>query len=69
MELTLKVYLAQNNMTLRDFAKKLECTEQYMSDLGSGRRFPSKRLARDILQATNGAIKLCTKKEKESAVV
>ncbi len=60
----LKSYLANVGMSIREFSEKVDCTQKYMSQLALGRLLPSKRLARDIFQATGGVVKLKTKADK-----
>jgi DNA-binding transcriptional regulator YdaS (Cro superfamily) len=52
----LKVFLAINDMTLTEFAKKVDTGVQYLSSISCGRATPSKRLVKDIVQATNGQV-------------
>lgn len=59
----LKAYLANVGMTIREFSEKVDCSPRYLARLSSGELIPSKRLARDINQATNGIVKLKTKAE------
>ncbi len=61
----LRSYLANIKMTVKDFAKMLECDAKYLSLIASGKRPVGKRLARDIHQATNGVISLPIAKKKE----
>src|SRR5580693_9205718 len=61
----LRSYLAQVGMTVADFAKKIECSRPYLSKLLAGDRYASPRLAKDILAATDGCIKMTTKKDAE----
>lgn len=49
----LKTYLAENDITVRDFAKKLDCNPSYLSLIVHGRKIPGKRLAKDIEKATD----------------
>jgi len=62
----LRSYLAQVGITMTQFAKQVECSRTYLSKLVAGDAYASPRLARDILAATGGLIKLPTKKESEN---
>ncbi len=64
----LRSYLAQVGMTMTDFAKKIECSRTYLSKLVAGDAYASPRLARDVLAATDGLIKLPTKKDAEKKI-
>lgn len=55
---SLKVYLATVGMTMTEFAKIVECRMSYISRISTGGCYPSKRLARDIFKATNGAVNI-----------
>ena len=61
---TIKAYLAEHGMTMKEFAEKLEVNRSYLSRIASGSIAPSSRLARDINRLTNGVIDLkkCTTK-------
>jgi hypothetical protein len=67
--MTLKVYLAHNNMTLKDFSKEVDFDRTYLSLVMSGKKHAGKRLAKYVDRATNGQVKLKTrlgKKDMES---
>jgi transcriptional regulator with XRE-family HTH domain len=53
---------------MREFAEKIQCSRTYVSKLASGEVYASPRLARDILEATGGLIKVATKKEAEKKI-
>jgi len=64
----LKAYLANINMTVKDFCEILECDNKHLSRIMNGKQSPGKRLAKDIRLATNGIIDLKVsprKKEKK----
>jgi len=50
-------YLYWNKLSITDFSKKVDCTRTYLSSIINGRQVPSRRMARDIERATDGAIK------------
>jgi transcriptional regulator with XRE-family HTH domain len=52
----LRSYLAEKNMTLKEFAKKLDYTYVYVSRVASGKVKPSSRMIRDINKLTDGII-------------
>lgn len=54
----LRAYLANINMTLKDFSLIIECDYRYLCTVASGKKRIGKRLARDIRQATDGIINL-----------
>ena len=56
--MNLKAYLANINMSMKDFALSLGCNTRYLSQISSGKKIPSHRLAKDIEQATDGIIKI-----------
>ncbi len=56
--MNLKIFLATKEMTIKDFAEIVECTPEYISQIIHKRAYPSKRLARDILKATDGLVHL-----------
>ncbi len=53
---TIKAYLAENGITMKEFAEKLECNRSYLSRIANGAIAPSPRLARDINRLTDGII-------------
>ncbi len=59
----LKAYLANVGMTMQQLSEKVECNTRYLTRLATGELTPSKRLARDIYQATGGVVKLKTKRD------
>ncbi len=60
----LKSYLANIDMTVKDFCEIIECDNKYMSKLMHGRATPSRRLAKDVKQATGGLISLKVRERK-----
>ena len=54
----LKIYLVRNKLTVVDFSKKIKCSRAYLSEIVNGTKKPSRRLAEDIEQATNGETKI-----------
>jgi len=64
--MNLKAYLASINVTMKDFAERLECDSRYLSQISKGRLIPGRKLARDIQKATGDVIKFdIVKKEKK----
>ena len=61
----LRAYLANVDMSLKEFAKKIDCNYPHLSRILSGYSYPSRGLSRDIYEATGGIIKIPTKKEVE----
>ncbi len=62
----LKAYLANIGMTTRDFSEIIDVTENYMSSIIHGKRRAGPRLAKDVLQATDGLISLpCRTRKKD----
>ena len=57
---TLKGYLAETNLTAKEFSEKVECAPEYISRILRGKTFPGKKLARDIFKETNGIVNLPT---------
>lgn len=58
--MNLKAYLANIGMSIQDFAKLVECNANYLSSVMHGKRSASKRLRRDIEQATGFTVRLPT---------
>lgn len=56
--MNLKAYLAQVGVSAQDFAKQIDVTGRYLSQIVCGSTLPSRRLARDIEAATNGQVKV-----------
>jgi hypothetical protein len=54
--MNLKAYLANINMTLKDFGAYIEVDPRYLSSISKGRLLPGPRLARDIEKATDGVV-------------
>lgn len=61
----LKAYLAQINMTLREFCRLIDCDKGYMSCVMHGKKTASRRLAKDVREATRGVIHLQTRMRKK----
>ena len=53
----LKVFLVLNKISITDFSKKLRCTRDHLSRVINGSKRASKRLAKDIEEATLGEVK------------
>lgn len=53
----LKVYLVLKKISITDFSKHLRCTRDHLSRVINGSKRASKRLAKDIEEATNGEVK------------
>ena len=60
----LKAYLANIGMSLKDFCEIVDCDHKYMSNVMSGRKKCSHRLAKDVKEATGGLILLETAPRK-----
>lgn len=56
MKLSLKMYLCSIDMTLVEFSKKIDVSSRHLSCIANGRLKPSRRLLRDILEATDGQV-------------
>lgn len=56
-KMNLKGYIYSCNMTINEFAAKINCNRAYFSRLINGHVKPGKRLAADIERATNGDVK------------
>lgn len=66
MQITnLKGYLGNKNMTLKKFSQTIDCNPDYLSMIITGRRFASRRLAKDVKAATEGLIDLPTRPRKK----
>jgi transcriptional regulator with XRE-family HTH domain len=63
----LKAYLAEEEMTLKEFAKLIGVHENYLTMIIHGRANPGKRLVRDIHFITDGKVTLPVVKKKEAA--
>ena len=63
--MNLKVYLATIGMSMTHFAKKIDYSVCYISQVTHGKAYPSRRLSKDVYNATNGMVKMITKKEKQ----
>jgi len=61
----LKSYLANIDMTLKDFCEIIDCDDKHMSKLMHGKANASHRLAKDVCQATDGLIKLKVRDRKK----
>lgn len=55
--MNLKEYLFLNRISVNDFAQKIKCNRSYFSRVINGHIKPGRRLAEDIEEATNGAVK------------
>lgn len=49
-------YLDSVGMTRRDFAQRVECSENHMHLICRGERAPSRKLASRIIEATDGEV-------------
>jgi transcriptional regulator with XRE-family HTH domain len=64
--MNLKAYLATINVTMKDFAQKVDCDSRYLSQISKGKIIPGRKLARDIQEATGDVIKFdIVKKDKK----
>lgn len=52
----LRTYLADKNILLKDFSKKIGAHPNYISRIMYGYVKPGKRLERDIIRETNGVV-------------
>lgn len=52
----LREYLFRHRLSVVDFSKIIECDRAYLSKIVNGKLKPSKRLAKDIEEATNGEV-------------
>jgi transcriptional regulator with XRE-family HTH domain len=60
----LKAYLANINMSIKDFCVIIDCDPKYIARIINGKSYPSKRLSKDIRIATGGIIDLPTRPKK-----
>jgi hypothetical protein len=54
----LRTYLAENDITLKEFSQKINCAYYYLSAISHGKRIPGKRLVKDIQEATGGEVSM-----------
>jgi len=54
---SLREFLFYEEKSITEFAKELEVSRNYLSQIALGHLKPSKRLARDIEKFTNGKVK------------
>ncbi len=67
MEITnLKAYLYNMGLTFVDFGVIVESNPLWLSRIASGKAYASRRLARDVYQATGGVIQLKTRPLKSN---
>lgn len=57
-DMKLKAYLAEEGLTMKEFAELLGVHEKYISVIANGRIMPGKRLKRDIESMTGDKVKL-----------
>ena len=62
----LKAYLANIDMTLRDFSEIIECSPEHLSRVVKGKTMASPRLAKDIREATSGLINPTSRSRKRN---
>lgn len=62
----LRAYLANIEMSIKDFSEIIECDPSHLSRVMSGKVMPSPRLARDIRTATSGLIEFKTRVRKKN---
>ena len=60
----LKAYLANIDMTMKQFARKIKCNPGYLNGVVRGDYTPSYRLAKDIYEETGGVIWLECKEDR-----
>jgi ribosome-binding protein aMBF1 (putative translation factor) len=58
MDLNLKAYLAIMGMSFKDFSIKVDVNPHYLARISSGNVKPSRRLAKQIEEATEGNVKI-----------
>jgi DNA-binding transcriptional regulator YdaS (Cro superfamily) len=56
--MNLKVYLAIENMKVKDFAKLADCCPTYISQIIHKKAYAGPKMIRDIEKLTNGKVKL-----------
>lgn len=61
----LKAFLANIEMTLKEFSEIVDVAPAYLSRVLNGKVIPGRRLARDIERATSGTIVLKTRVRKK----
>lgn len=61
--MNLRTYLFVNEMTVKDFAAKIDAEPTYVSAIKNGRLIPGRKIARRIKESTNGEVVYLTKKE------
>lgn len=54
--MTIREFLAKNNLKVYEMAKDIGITDTYLSQISRGKVFPSKRLMQDIQSYTDGAV-------------
>jgi transcriptional regulator with XRE-family HTH domain len=54
--MNLKVYLANNDMTMRDFCSRINYDPRYLSLIMNGHKIPGRKLAEQIENLTNGQV-------------
>lgn len=60
----LKAYVANNNMTLKQFAQSIGFSPQYLSNICRGTSTPGRWLVYAVKNATNGVVDLQEKVKK-----
>lgn len=63
---TLKGYLGEINLTLKDFSFIVDCSVGYLSQVCSGRLTPSFQMAKRIEEATGGVVLMEYVKRKKT---
>ena len=63
--MNIKAYLANIDMSIKDFCQLVGCAPSYLSSISKGRMKPSPRLARDIEKMTDGMVKIEASKKKQ----
>lgn len=54
----LRTYLFHKRISITDFSKRIKCSRDHLSRIVNGKLTPSRRLAEDIEQETNGEVTL-----------
>jgi hypothetical protein len=62
--MNLRVYLATNEMTLKDFSTQVNYNSRYLSLILNGHKIPGKKLAKQIENITGGQVTF-SRKETE----
>jgi hypothetical protein len=64
----LKAFLADIDMTAKDFSKLIGCDNRYLSRVMNGHAKPGKRLSKDVEDLTDGKVRLLEHKYKATDI-